>query len=182
MGDKPERDGTLGRGVYYATADYIGLGTRFAIIFIDLIALSAVFLLALALFLVTWPSSDVGDFIIKGRIPLFLLTYSYLALVKRTHFGTAGYRLLRAKVVDLRGRQPSIWQMTLRFLMAALGPLDFILDTFWLGGDENKQTFRDKLAATYVVRRVAVPMGEGSIELTPYDILGWGLLFREVKR
>ncbi len=182
MSGNSEKEEGLGRGVYYAAADYIGLATRFTIIFIDLTILAAITIFVFILCMVISPELDVNTLIIKGRIPLFLMLYSYLALIKRTQYGTVGYRVFRAKVVDLRGRQPSIWQMTLRFLLAALGPLDFILDTFWLGGDENKQTFRDKLAATYVVKRVATPKGEGRIELTPYDILGWGLLFREVKR
>ncbi len=182
MSGEPEKNGALGRGVYYAAADYIGLGSRFLIILIDLIILFAIIIVVFILCIVIWPELDINTLIIKGRIPLVLLLYSYLVLIKRTQYGTVGYRVFRAGVVDLKGRQPSIWQMTLRFLLAALGPLDFILDTFWLGGDENKQTFRDKLASTYVVKRVATPLGEGKIELTPYDILGWGLLFREVKR
>jgi hypothetical protein len=105
-----------------------------------------------------------------------------MAVVKPTKLRTIGYRIADLKVVDLRGVRPSIFQMTWRFLLLVFGPIDLLVDLIWLGGDENRQTIRDKLAATYVIRRDAVPIGAGPIVRRNYFLLGCSFLFREVKR
>ena len=62
-----------------------------------------------------------------------------------------------------------------------LGPINFVLDLLWVWSDSYRQTLRDKLAYTYVVRRDAVPEGRGPIAFAHYSILGWHLLCREVR-
>jgi uncharacterized RDD family membrane protein YckC len=106
----------------------------------------------------------------------------YLTVLKRTDFGTLGYWLTGVKIVNLKGKRPSLWQMTFRFIMLILGPFNFIVDVLWLGGDEHRQTLRDKVVGTYVVKDEAIPLGEGEQTLVPYFFLTWCLMFREVKR
>ncbi len=72
--------------------------------------------------------------------------------------------------------------MTWRFILLAFGPIDLLLDLIWLCGDENRPTIRDKIAATYVIRSNAVPIGAGTIVRRNYFLLGWSFIFQEVKR
>ena len=59
------------------------------------------------------------------------------------------------KIISIVGKRLSIWQMTLRFLILFFGPLNFFVDILWLTGEQNKQTLRDKMFGTYVVKRRA---------------------------
>jgi uncharacterized RDD family membrane protein YckC len=108
--------------------------------------------------------------------------YLYLAILGRSKLGTLGYALTSVEVVDLEGKQPSIACMTFRSLFAVLGPLNAILDLLWLGGDQNRQALRDKLAGTYVIRRGAEPEGRGVQKHVMISFLGWNLLVREVAK
>jgi hypothetical protein len=94
----------------------------------------------------------------------------------------SGWGLFRLKIVDLHGNTPSILRMTLRFATLFLGPLNLIFDLLWLGGDRDRQTLRDKLAGTYVVKRRATPLGQGAIVWPRYSLLGYMLILPEVRR
>jgi uncharacterized RDD family membrane protein YckC len=186
-------DSNAENGVYYKIEDYGSLLRRFLAIAVDLVVL---ILLSL---LIAWiwsffadspnldPAFEYGWLSTALTNPSYFwcclfVSYFYMAVVKATKLRTIGYRIADLKVVDLRGVRPSIFQMTWRFLLLVFGPIDFIVDLIWLGGDESRQTIRDKLAATYVIRLNAVPMGAGTIVRRNYFLLGWSFLFREVKR
>ena len=101
--------------------------------------------------------------------------------MKRT-WGTVGYWITGVQIVDLEGEEPSMWLMTLRYFLLVLGPINLIIDIFWLTSDENRQTLRDKIAETYVIKRNAMPLGHGQQKIAPYFIAGYSFTFKEVKR
>src|SRR5262249_37603414 len=77
-------------------------------------------------------------------------------------------------------RAPSLVSLTLRLMFMALGPLNYLLDIFFLSGDPHRQSLRDKFAQTYVVKKRAEPMGSAPIVYAYYEICGYNFLFREV--
>jgi uncharacterized RDD family membrane protein YckC len=169
--------------VYYAHKDYVGLWKRFLIILIDFTMLFLCSLLIAAILLTISVGPYRWDSIRAAIWVLFLATsYPYLVLLKRTQVGTLAYWLLSTRIVNLKGNRPSVFQMTFRWLLLIFGPFHFLIDTFWLGGDENKQTLRDKIVGTYVIGKYARPAGQGMQVVRPYYFLGFSFLFREVKR
>jgi hypothetical protein len=63
-----------------------------------------------------------------------------------------------------------------------VGPLNFVLDLFWLTGDRDRQALRDKFAGTYVIRKDASPAGSGTVVMRTYMFWGMTFLFKEVRR
>jgi hypothetical protein len=57
-----------------------------------------------------------------------------------------------------------------------------LIDFFWITGDDDRQTLRDKLAQTYVIRAGAQPAGRGPIVYEVYHMLAWTLYLPEVRR
>jgi len=180
-------------GVYYESGDYGSLGKRFLAIAVD-----SCFILILAL-IVAWIWSfftkppDMNFVISHGWLSIAILSpkyfwfctimaYFYLSIIKPTKARTIGYRLANLKIVDLKGNQPSISKMTWRFILLIFGPFSLLIDLFWLGGDENRQTLRDKFVGTYVIKPNATPVGSGSIIYATYYLFGYSLIFQEVKR
>jgi len=180
-------------GVYYKTKDYGSLLRRVFAVAVD------VFVLIMLSLLIAWiwswfaerPKLDAavqyGWLSIALINPVYfwcclLLSYVYMTVIKATKLRTIGYRITDLRVVNLRGVRPSVFQMTWRFILLAFGPIDLIVDLIWLWGDENRQTVRDKIAATYVIRSDAVPMGTGTIVRRNYFFLGWSWIFQEVER
>jgi uncharacterized RDD family membrane protein YckC len=180
-------------GVYYKIEDYGSLLRRFLAIAVD-----SVVLILLSL-LIAWiwsffaeppelnPAFEYGwlsmAFISPGYFWCCLLvSYIYMTVVKASKLRTLGYRITGLRVVNLQGVRPSIFQMTWRFILLAFGPIDFLADLIWLGGDDNRQTIRDKIAATYVIRPDAIPIGAGTVIRRNYFLLGWSFIFQEVKR
>lgn len=107
--------------------------------------------------------------------------FFYFVVLKRSRFGTFGYRLGRFGVVSLDGRVPGYWSLITRLLFGMLGPLNWVLDLIWLTSDANRQSLRDKFANTYVIKAKAQIAGEGPVVFRYYSICGFTWLFREVE-
>ncbi len=169
-----------GEGVYYAPEDYASLSTRIVVLCID----ASVLILLLAIIMLAWlifSETDLEAMISAISLTWLAAAYGYMAILKPTTVGTLGYRLMGIRIVTLKGERPSLLVMSFRFILLLVGPLNQLLDILWLGGDEHKQALRDKLAGTYVIKRKAIPQGQGPIAYVAYDLFGWNLLFREVK-
>jgi uncharacterized RDD family membrane protein YckC len=168
-----------GQGVYYSREAYAGLFTRLLTIAIDLAALMAAGIVLYTAFSDSARSGgDVDPWFLGGWLGV---TYVYLVFVKASPVGTLGFLLAGVKIVNLRGQRPSYLGMTIRLLMV-LGPVHPVIDYLWLTGDSNRQTLRDKLVGTYVIRRKAVPSGTARIGLTPYFLFGFAIWFPEVQK
>src|SRR3989442_1205543 len=106
-----QRDRSLGDGVYFAADDYIGLGPRIIILFVDTVVLG----------LMVWMLSSfwfhlVGDHEMFAGVVVFAV-WLYLVPLKRSVFRTIGYQLTGVKLVNLKGQRPSLWLLTLRSLL-----------------------------------------------------------------
>lgn len=166
-------------GVYYRPDDYLGVLRRLLIEIVDLpIAVALSILLVGAV----WSVAPAGD--PEGIVLLVssLVWFGYFVVLKGSRFRTVGYVVAGAQIVNLKGGRPSFLSLFGRLLFAFVGPLNVLIDLFWLTGDPNRQALRDKFAGTYVIRRSAVPAGTGSIVLRTYMFWGMTFLFREVKR
>lgn len=108
----------------------------------------------------------------------------YLGVLKRSAISTPGYRIAGIRVVSLDGGVPGHWPMFLRSTAGMLwlfrSPPMLALDLLRIGQDEQRQTLRDKLAGTIVVRSNAVPTA-GIQTVRVYSFIGWTVLVREVK-
>lgn len=185
-------DGKNNKGVYYNAHDYASLLYRILVAFIDLFTIGIIGYL-LSTIWTYW--ADPPDFDLISEFgwlsaalfspeyfwTLTLIAYVYLSIVKRSRLKTLGYRVLKLKIVDEMGRSPSIWRMTWRFVLLIFGPFHLVIDLLWLGGDIHKQTLRDKLAGTYVVKSQAEPVGTGVLVVERYNLLGFSLVFQEIK-
>ena len=163
-------------GVYYRTADCSGVFRRLFIQAVDFVALAA-------LIAGLWWGTGFSEVLDEALVPAsFALGYAYLAGLKATRFGTLGYLLADVRLVDLQGRQASLWRSTFRFGFLVFGPLNLLFDLIWVGGDPNRQSIRDKFAGTYVIRRRAIPAGRGPIDYKTYFLMSYSLVFPEVVR
>ncbi len=106
----------------------------------------------------------------------------YLAPVKRSNFGTIGYRLLGIRLVSAKGGQPSLLNMTIRMFMWMFGPFNLVLDLLWLGADTENQSLRDCYLGTYLINRNATPIGRGPVHLSRYYAMGFALAYPRVCR
>lgn len=181
------------RGVYYNERDYASLPVRFLVAGVDLAVI------ALFAFLVSWIWSFRAEPPNMRSIYRFGWTaaavfypayywivtgsaYVYLTAMKRSNFKTLGYRIFGIKVVNLKGTRPSMPAMSWRFILLTFGPLDVLADLLWLGGEETRQTIRDKFAGTYVIKASAVPAGTGRIVYERYNFMGFAMIFKNIKR
>ena len=115
-----------------------------------------------------------------------LLWTLYLGPLKRSAWRTVGYRVAGLRIVSLSGNPPGLWALFLRSTMAALWTLScstlLFVDLFWIGQDDQRQTLRDKIAGTVVVRADAAPIATGVQAMRIYSFAGWTLYLREVKK
>jgi len=167
-------------GVYYDREAYAGFWLRLIVDVIDISAIMSLSIVVTILFIKVFTPSE-------QYIPVLLLLwvglwFTYFVLLKRSSFGTLGYKLCKVRVVNLRGERPSILALTFRLIFAAIGPLNMLFDLIWLSGDENRQALRDKFAQTYVVKENATPIGTGKLTYCDFDLWGWRVIFCEVKR
>lgn len=167
-------------GVYYDREAYAGFWLRLIVDVIDISVIMTISIISTTFFMRVFSPSEQS---ISVHFLLWAgLWFSYFVLLKRSSFGTLGYKLCKVRVVNLRGERPGILALTFRLIFAVIGPLNMLLDLIWLSGDENCQALRDKFAQTYVVKQDAKPIGTGKITYTDFDLWGWRMIFREVKR
>src|SRR5262249_52484162 len=152
-------------GVYYSPEDLAGFTRRMVVLAVDLMV---VLLVCLPVFVL---ASAAGLPSVAANACAFLLAWSYMVGLKATGFATVGYRLANVQLVDLQGGRVSLWRSTCRFLFlwATLGN---VIDLLWLSHDPNRQTLRDKIVGTYVIRRGSRPVGSGPVTYPTYFVAG----------
>ena len=170
----------ISEGVYYDRAAYAGFWVRLIVDVIDISVIMTISIISTTLFMRVFSPSE-------QLIPILFLLWAglwfiYFVLLKRSSFGTLGYKLCKIRIVNLSGDRPSIIALALRLIFAIIGPLNILLDLIWLSGDDNRQALRDKFAQTYVVKKNTNPIGTGKIIYSDFDLWGWRMIFREVKR
>ena len=170
----------LGPGVYYAREAYATLLTRCIIVAVDFgVVLFGGAILQAACYEFTPQGHDPARWFLGSWVAT---AYVYLVFIEASSIGTLGMILTGMKIVNLNGERPSFLRMTFRLLLWGIGPFHPVIDFVWLSNDADRQTLRDKLAGTYVVRRDAIPRGIGVVRLRQYFLLGLAILFPEVRR
>jgi uncharacterized RDD family membrane protein YckC len=158
--------------VFYARSDLAGLSARLAIGAIDLSVLT---------FLIVITALPLAILGVEAALKVLVIpiAWAYMAALKRTRVGTLGYRMMGFRLVGLDGRPVSLFHATARFvvLLWLAG-----VDTFSMVSDENAQTFRDKFAQTYVVRRNAEPAGVARVSYNHYFGFGGSIALADIYR
>lgn len=152
-------------GCYFHPRDCVGLGGRFVILAID-------FLAALTIVILIPP--------VAGPFVTLVGVWIYLVVLNATPFRTLGYRLVGARVVTLNGQSVNVFQLSYRMLITMLGIGNPLLDLCWMDLDRNRQTLRDKLAGTYVIRMNAEPAGRGTIQQSRIFAAGYTFVYQKV--
>jgi uncharacterized RDD family membrane protein YckC len=167
----------LGDGVFFATQDYASFSSRVIAVALDLIVLWLAWIILLVL---------VGgpDFTAPEETLLYWLAlcYLYLTLLKASPVRTVGFAATGVKIVTLKGTRPSLIRMTFRLLLWLFGPFNLFWDLLWLSGDDRRQSLRDKVAGTYVIKKNATPLGRGPIRLGYLFCFGLTLAYLEVNK
>ncbi len=178
-----KRDHSLGDGVYYADGDYMGIGRRIVIICVDLtvIVLGGIALACVLATVFTGVSERAAMRAeLYGWLFYLALVAAYMTVIKASRIRTVGYRVAGTKIVDLRGRRPSIFRMLFRLSLWVLGPFSFVFDLIWAGIDTDRQTIRDRFAGTCVIRNGAEPVGRGEIHMAYFTAGGFSLFYPHV--
>lgn len=157
----------LGESVVFESADYLGLGRRIVVLFVDFFAIVVVYV---AMFEVVGRDSTWAMY--HADAVANFVAFLYLVVLRRW-VGSFGLWLMKAKLVDARGRSPTLAALTLRFLMLFFGPLHPGFDVWWAGTDPRHQTLRDKITQTYFIRKSAKPLGSVRQRFAFYSFLMW---------
>lgn len=170
----------LGFGVYYRNGDYADFASRAAVMLVDLLFILLFSFIATGILWGLAPRRLNFPAVMIEIIVLF--SFFYLTIIKASKLRTLGYILIGVRIVDLKGKRPSFFKMVFRYLLLTLGPLSLIPDILWLIGEPTKQTFRDKVSGTYVIKKDAEPMGTGAMHLKYYHITSFHIIVPEVKK
>lgn len=172
----PPRDRSLGDGVYFSKTDYIGPSRRIVIVCIDTIVL----------LMMGWGLSSAWVRVLgqeDGLISaLVVMTWLYLVPLKRSAWRTVGYQMTGAKLVNLQGARPALWLLTLRSLlwMFFFIPFNFLMDVLWCSVDDDRQSIRDRITNTCLVKNRAIPIGNGEVHIAYYFVLGYMFTYSHV--
>ncbi len=166
-------------GVIFDKREFAGLIKRVVIAVVDLLVIFVIS--AAVLFISDYMVYDTETYFKFNFFFTLIFSVWYLAFLKRSKFGTLGYLLTGVKIVDLKGRKPSIFTMALRVFLLLIGPFELIIDIMWLTSEITKQTLRDKFVGTYVVNKTALPVGNGKLRNVTLGFMGWNLMYREIK-
>jgi len=168
------RDG----GVVYAREDCAGLFRRVVSGVIDgLVLLAALLVLGATTVLIRPPALAAAAFVSAWLFAVF----GYLAFLKRTRYGTLGYRLAGIRIVDLCGRAPSPAAMCLRCALLVAGQGLLLVDLIYLLGDLQRRKLSDTLAGTRVVRAAARPVGYADVVPAILFVLGHAYFHRDIR-
>jgi uncharacterized RDD family membrane protein YckC len=127
--------------VYYRPEDYAGFWRRLAVDLADLLVLTFLCaFLALLLWIALPSGASLGYTIV---VTCAATAFVYMALLKRSKFGTFGYRIGGVRLVGLDGATASLSASTVRFLFAALFPINWVLDLIWLANEPHRQEAED---------------------------------------
>ena len=133
--------------------EYAGFWIRLLALIIDyLILLSPLFVLLLVV------GAFAGrDLLWIGDSIAFVLAVGFFAynIAMITRFGgTIGKLLLGLRVVDLKGNYPNLPKSVLREIIGKWVSYIFYLGFIWVAFDDKKQGWHDKIAGTYVIKKV----------------------------
>jgi len=134
--------------------EYAGFWIRVGATLIDTIILMIVLFIPVSFFMgaESYANSDpFTDLLLNFIIPMAITVWFW-----RKYLATPGKMALRLKVVDaVTGDKMSTGQAIGRYFAYIPAMLPFCLGLIWVGVDERKQGWHDKLAGTVVIRDTA---------------------------
>jgi len=151
-----------------ASIRYVGFWARFVAFLIDSVAVSILIapLVAMVLGEIQMSHYDLQNIADLQRLLLQLiyqLSFDVLlmgiivVLFWMFKSATPGKMLISAIIVDANtGAKPSQWQFLIRYLGYFVGLFPFGLGFLWVGFDDRKQGWHDKMAGTVVVKKKKV--------------------------
>ncbi|HYC59874.1 MAG TPA: RDD family protein [Thermoanaerobaculia bacterium] len=163
--------------LYYHRADQIGVLRRLVIDVVDT-TLALIVSIMWGLTVMAFLEDALAG--LAFLIGCTMFWFLYFVVLKGSRFGTLGYLITGARIVNLRGERPGYLALTGRLAFAMFGPANFIIDVLWISSDPGRQALRDKFAHTSVIRKNAVPAGTGRVIYPTYMVFGWTLMFAEV--
>lgn len=176
-------DNSLGEADFYDPRDYVGIVRRLLIYLIDSVVLIVLGVLLWIPIAALWMLRFIQ---IDPNLPFWtiylIVIWIYLAPIKRSRFGTLGYRLLGVNIVSAQGGPPSLMVMTARMVMWILTPFHFLVDLFWIGLDSERQILRDCYLGNYLIKRDAKAIGRAPVSLTRYFAMSFALAYPRVCR
>lgn len=134
--------------------EYAGFWIRLGAVLIDTVIFCII--LAVPLTMIYGSGYWLSDQFIQGFWDI-LLTYIFPFIVTiwfwLKYMGTPGKMALRLQVVDARtGHKLTLSQSVARYIGYILSALPLFLGYIWVGIDERKQGWHDKIAGTVVIR------------------------------
>ena len=150
----------------HATIDYAGFWIRLAAFLIDGIILGVIVWVFNGLWSLSfgfgWMSGSVdplmpsgavgGVFWVLGVLIPFFITLAYLVGFWGWRGQTPGKIVLRLKITQIDGSDIDWSAVILRLLGYVISFLIVCIGHFWIGFDNYRQGFHDKIADTYVIR------------------------------
>lgn len=130
--------------------EYAGFWMRLTAALIDLVLIAALLgPLTLAL-------TGQGPTLTEGGLINFLVPAVVIIAFWNWKSATPGKLLLRLEIVDADSLgKPALSQWLLRYLGYVLSAIVLLIGFVWIGFDDRKQGWHDKIATTVVVRRQA---------------------------
>jgi uncharacterized RDD family membrane protein YckC len=165
------------------TIQVVGIGRRFAALFIDYLILTLVVNVILFLIIapifnpfqnISVPPTEID----QSTIILFNLVMNFIALLIvgiyfvsfwATKGQTLGKMALGIKVVTTNGLPVSFGRAILRFIGYIVGSIIIWLGFIWAGFDGKRQGWHDKMANTYVVHKDTQFSSTDAITIVPSD-------------
>ena len=137
---------------------YVGFWARFAAFVVDTLLL---LLITMPILLWAYGLSGMAEpVLVRGPVDFLV---SWVAPIVATlmfwryRSATPGKMIVGAVIADAAtGGTPSMGQLVIRYFGYVVSILPLLLGFFWIGIDDRKQSFHDKLANTVVVYRDSV--------------------------
>jgi uncharacterized RDD family membrane protein YckC len=182
--DEPSTDaGDAAANEYalYRVEDYAGLLRRVGATAVDLCVLVLVWGTVTVMLhvsgVIEFGRPDVP---VAYHAAMLVFAFLYLTWLKKSAVRTPGYWVTGLRIVDLKGQPPSMFLMSLRQAWWALGPVNPLVDLFFMSGDDCRQTLRDKLVGTYVIKKDAQPVGRGRRTIGRIGFMGMMIMYPTV--
>lgn len=84
----------------------------------------------------------------------FLIPFFITLLFWKFFAATPGKMIFRAKIVDAETLQPvPLWRFALRYVGYFVSTITILIGFIWVGFDQHKQGFHDKIAKTVVIKK-----------------------------
>jgi len=182
MGSQESRPdpGRFLEGVVFSDEHQAGFWRRVVASLVDFLVLYGLYVALFNVWLILAGSPGFNAFTFILAVTLGAAVY--VAPLKRSWLRTVGYRVAGVRIVDLRGRQPSLLMLLLRGAINLVATGVVWIDFAWFLGQRPRQKLTDLLTGTYVVRTHAKPIAQSAIVPVYYALAGHFWVVHEVRK